>query len=1163
MTCDVCGTENNPDRKFCRECGNPLAVTCPNCDAANQPGDKFCGNCGHSLTEADAPTPASDEPSGPNQPEQRFVSVLFADIVGYTTLAENRDPEDVRDMLTVYFDRSRDIIEKFGGTVDKFIGDAVMGVWGASVAREDDAQRAVRAALELVDMVEALGEEIGIEDLVLRAGVNSGTTSVGPGGNEKGLVVGDLVNTASRLQSVAEPGTVFVGPATYEVTNRSIDYQYMGSRTVKGKEDDVHVYRAIRVASLVGGRMDDEIRQPPFVGRERELRLLKDGLDAVEAENRARLISFVGEAGIGKTRLAEEFKKIIDGYSHTIYWHWGRSPSYGEGVTFWALGEIIRSRAGIAEGEDSSRSRTRLRTMLTQFIPDEFERDRIELRLAGLLGLAEMPPDSRSELFASIRTFFQSIALHGPVVIVFEDLHWADAGLLEFIGELVERSTSSPILVVTLARPDLLDRRPDWGSQLRASMGARLGPLPDDDMRQLLTEYLPGVGNDVIDQIVDRVSGFPLYAVEIVRMLTSSGELIQDEGRFEYTGAPSEMALPDTLQTVIGARLDRLKSNQRSLLQDGAVLGQTFTLAAMKALRDEDPEHLESELGSLINLELLDIEDDPRSPERGQYRFVQSLIREIAYGRLNRDERRAKHQAAAEYFESFEDPELAGIVSSHYVGAFEATPKGPEREELAERALRALIDAASRAAQLHSHLQAMDLLDQAIAFTEDEGRRADLRLKAAESANLQAEVERGLDYATEAGSYYENAGDVKGVRRAATAKGDLLNSHYRSPEALEVVEAVYNDMASIEDAIDIGLAAEAARSFSLTTRTDDAIEACNRVLDTAADFDLPKTYLDTLITKATAAAFANRRLEAYTILRGASVEAENRGFLREALRAINNLSVIMYARNPRATLELGQQSLELARRAGDYSWLVRKTFDMAYHRDLRSGTYDRGEATLAELEDGTLSDFWNDLFHSLRCRYRLRQNPTKEAFEEAWEANERFAESTDPQTQSITQLTRAALNIEMGNWDEALEAVRPLIDGPLDASAWDAPWIAVLATCWLGERSKMDELSELARRTETPYLGECVEAARLAIAGDKAGSARLFTEVLQAWSQRMHPDTMTQAKALFAKLVGTEDAAARRAAQDAYEWCMETETRAFLRAFAEVMPTNREAAAVS
>lgn len=1157
MTCTVCGTENRPGRKFCRECGNALAVTCSNCDSANEPEAKFCGNCGEPLTaEVERPTsPATASAPTPEQPEQRFVSVLFADIVEYTTLSENRDSEDVRDMLTVYFDRAREIVERFGGTVDKFIGDAVMGVWGATLAMEDDAQRAVRAALELVDMVEALGEELGVDEMALRAGVNSGTTSVGPGGNEKGLVVGDLVNTASRLQSMAEPGTVFVGPATYEVTQRSIDYEDMGERRVKGKSESVQAYRAVRVASLIQGRLDDEVRQPPFVGRERELRLLKDGLAAIESEARARMISIIGEAGIGKTRLAEEFKKIIDGYTQTIYWHWGRSPSYGDGVAFWALGEIIRSRAGIVEGEGPARSRTRLRTMLAQFVPDEKDREWIEPRLSGLLGLTEMPSDSRSELFAALRSLFQNIALQGPVVIVFEDLHWADEGLLDFIGELVERSTRSPILVVTLARPDLLDRRPDWGTQHRSSIGVRLGPLPQDVMRQLVAEYVPGVETDVIDQIVGRVSGFPLYAVEIVRMLTASGDLVQEKGQFRYIGDSSDMGLPETLQTVIGARLDRLPPDQRGLLQAGAVLGQTFTLRALTALTGRPVPDLESELGALINLELLDIEDDPRSPERGQYRFVQSLIREAAYGRLNRDDRRGKHLAVAEYFEGFDDPELAGIIASHYMGAYEATPAGPDRETMVDKALSALTDAAARAADLHSHIQAMDLLDQAIELTADEERRAELCLLAVESAKKQGEVDRGLAYVRAGEKHYAATDDVLGLRRCVTAESDLLNSHYRSPEALSAINPVYEGLDTVESVVDVKLAAEAARSFALNLRHDESIAAADRVLNMAAEYDLPETYLDVLVTKATAMAFTNRRVEAFTILRGAAVESEKRGLLGEAVRALNNLGVVMSSRNPLEAAALTEHLLEVAQRLSDHAWIVRTTLSLATNR-IRQGRYQESEESLSGLDADTLSEPSKAGVRSVRARQELWREVSAEAFDEAIEASKFFQAQDDPQILALTQAVISEYHLLTGDWDTAYElgaAVDPHI-------TWQGLWLAAVASAWIGDRSRLYAIQDKARAVRVPGFELAIEAFALALDSDTDEAASALTKVIDLWSHRMYPDTMVQLKAVFAKLVGTEHPAAAQAAEEAYRWCVETGTKSFLNAFAEVMPSVDETA---
>lgn len=1151
MVCEVCGTDNKEGRKFCRECGNPLSATCASCGHANEPEDKFCGNCGNSLGN-DAAVPAARAAEAPVAAEQRFISVLFADIVGYTTLSEHRDSEDIRDMLTVYFERAREIIERFGGTVDKFIGDAVMGVWGATAAREDDAQRAVRAALELVDMVGALGDELEIEGMQLRAGVNSGRTSVGPGGNAKGLVVGDLVNTASRLQTIADPGTVFVGPSTYEVTQQSIDYEDMGERTVKGKAEAVHAYRAVRVASMVVGRADDEIRQPPFVGRERELRLLKDGLAAVEAENRARLISIVGEAGIGKTRLAEEFKNHIDGYSESIYWHWGRSPSYGDGVTFWALGEIIRRRAGIVEGEDQARSRTRLRTMLAEFVPNEEDREWIEPRLTGLLGLAEMPADSRSELFAALRAFFQNVAAKGPVILVFEDLHWGDGGLMDFISELVERSTRHPILVVSLARPDLLDRRPDWGSQHRSSMSVRVGPLPDADMRRMVAEYIPGVGDGVVDQIVHRVSGFPLYAVEIVRMLSASGDLVSSDGRFSYQGDPADMALPDTLHTVIGARLDRLDPAMRSLLQDGAVLGQTFTLAAISELRREPIDEIEKGLGSLINLELVDLEDDPRSPERGQYRFIQSLIREVAYGRLNRDDRRAKHLAAAEYFADFDDPELAGVIASHFMGAYEATPPGQDRDVMVARALAALTEAATRAADLHSHLQAMDLLDEAIEVAPQHQTRAELMLQAARSAELHGEVERGLAYLGDARTIYQQADDADGVRRAATAQSSILNGHYRSDEALRAVEDVYLQTDSFDDPISLALADEAARSYALTLRIDEALEACERVLAGVEPDEMHDTQLHTLITKGTALAWMGRRIEALTLLRGAAIEAQKRGFLRMEGRALNNLSSILATRNQRESLIVAEQLLQLANRAGEFGWIVRAINDVA-SQYIAVGRYDDAETLLGVINRDELTEFWQHAFDLWAAYKNFRLNPSPETQKSMGDELAYFSEETDHQIAAWFNVMTGITHYEMGEWREAFDAVVG-VDPTVDPAGL---WLAAAAAAWLGDSERVERVAAI-EGSPIPGFGRYVAAIKTALDGDKESAAVEFSGLLDYWRPRLLPDFYTDVQTVFARVVGLDHPEAAAAAAEAYQWCVDTGTNSLLQAWAEVFPGAEE-----
>ena len=345
--------------------------------------------------------------------ERRLVSILFADLVGFTPFAAERDAEEVRETLSRYFELARDVIARYGGTVEKFIGDAVMAVWGAPTAREDDAERAVRAALELVDAVHVLGP--GIQ---ARAGVLTGEAAVTLGAVNEGMVAGDLVNTASRLQSVATPGTVFVGEATYRAASSGVAFEPVGDQTLKGKPLPVAAWRALRVVAEVGGRNRRETLEAPFVGRDDEFRLLKDLFHATARERRARLVSVVGAAGIGKSRLTWEFLKYIDGLVEKVWWHDGRSPAYGTGISFWALGEMVRGRAGLLETDDEAVTRAKIAETVREHVPDEAEREWIEPALLALLGVEARI--ASEQLFAAWRTFFERLAATAPVVMVFE-----------------------------------------------------------------------------------------------------------------------------------------------------------------------------------------------------------------------------------------------------------------------------------------------------------------------------------------------------------------------------------------------------------------------------------------------------------------------------------------------------------------------------------------------------------------------------------------------------------------------------------------------------------------------------------------------------------------------------------------------------------------------
>ncbi|MDX6656879.1 MAG: hypothetical protein QOH62_1672, partial [Solirubrobacteraceae bacterium] len=568
-TCSACGTENRPGRRFCGQCGAALEIECPACGTANDPADRFCGRCGTGLA-ADAASGASPVPASVS--ERRLVSVLFADLVGFTTLSEHRDPEEVRELLSRYFDRCRTLIERYGGTVEKFIGDAVMAVWGTPVAREDDPERAVRAALALTQTVIALGEEVGMPDLRVRAGVLTGNAAVELGAGGEGMVLGDTVNTASRLQSIAAPGTVLVDDVTRRASEAAIAYEDAGSHEVKGREQPVHAYTALSVVAGAGGARRSVGLEAPFVARDRELTHIVEAFEASAEESRAQLVTVIGEAGTGKSRLLWEYFKYIDGVEKFVRWHQGRCPSYGEGVAYWALAEMVRSRADILEEEEPASARAKLRAAVEAHVPDERERRLVEPRLAHLLGLEQRVAPDRADLFSGWRLFFERIASAEPVVLVFEDLQWADSGLLDFIDYLIEWSAEFPIFVLALARPEIATTRPTWHSDIA------LGPLSDEAMRGALEGLVPGLPDDVARRILARAEGVPLYAVETVRMLLDRGVLAQDGSRYVVTGDVTDLDVPETLHALVAARLDGLDPPERMTLQLASVLGQVFTL---------------------------------------------------------------------------------------------------------------------------------------------------------------------------------------------------------------------------------------------------------------------------------------------------------------------------------------------------------------------------------------------------------------------------------------------------------------------------------------------------------------------------------------------------------------------------------------------------------
>ena len=942
MRCSHCGAERVPGAKFCQECGTPVALACPGCGVTVAPTAKFCHECGERL-EGARPTPlgASAGPAASGRPpdggrpgatagaERRLVTVLFADLVGFTTLAEGRDAEAVRDLLSRYFDGASEIVTRYGGTVEKFIGDAVMAVWGAPTAHEDDAERAVRAALDMVAAVRALDRDV-VGELQARAGVLTGEAAVTLGAVNQGLVAGDLVNTASRLQTAAAPGTVLVGESTRRSAAGAIAFESAGELELKGKTEPVTAYRALRVVAKARGIGRNEGLEPPFVGRDVEFRLVRDAFHASGRERRARLVSITGEAGVGKSRLAWEFSKYTDGLAAGTFWHEGRSPAYGEGVSFWALGEMIRKRCGLAEGDDEATTRQRVAATIEQHVADPAERSTIEACLLALLGLADPPTGGRDALFAGWRRFFERLTEADPVALLFEDLQWADDGLLDFIESVLEWSQSYPIFVLTLSRPELLERRPTWGAARNAT-SLPLGPLADDSMRELLAGLVPGLLDATARIILERAGGMPLYVVETVRMLIADGRLEPvGDGTYRATGAMDTIDVPTSLQALIAARLDALSPADRGLLQDAAVLGQSFAIDGLAAITADDPASLEPRLRGLVARDLLALDTDPRSPERGQYGFVQALIREVAYTTLSRKDRRARHLAAARYFESLDDGELAGALATHYLAAYESAPDGPEAPALAGQARIALRAAADRARDLGARDQAMAFLEAAARLPGDEDEQLSLLEAAGDIAVDSSRHAKGEALFGEVVQRSLAANDRRRAARATTKTGQAVLSLdlARSRAIIEQALIDFADLAPDDP--------EILRARSLLARLGmrqghfrevvQSVDAISGLLERSRD---ERMVLELLSTRAAALTTVNRPIEGLVMLDGIARRAETIGFADIATRARLNLSLHAADDDIRYGYEVARRGLEEALSRGARSDAAYNTLNCA------------------------------------------------------------------------------------------------------------------------------------------------------------------------------------------------------------------------------------------
>ena len=700
---------------------------CPNCGQDNPDRARFCLSCGTALGAPASSTAVE---------ERKIVSILFADLVGFTDRSDRADPEDVRAALWPYHAMLKREIERFGGTVEKFIGDAVMAVFGAPVSREDDAERAVRAALRILEDLPALNEEHEGLDLAVRVAVNTGEGLVNVTARaDRGetLVTGDVVNTASRLQGVAPVGGLVVGEATHRATRDLIEYESLDPVSLKGKAEPVPLWRAIR-ARAGFRRGVDATAATPFVGRELEQALLQQAYLRSVRERAVQLITVTGEPGVGKSRLIHEFFRFIDDQPDIVWWRHGRCLPYGEGVSFWALGEIVKSQAGILESDGPDEVSAKIAGAVA-LVVDESDRDWVAARLAPLVGIGTEVPADRGELFAAWRSFLEAIASTRSLVLVFEDLHWADDAMLEFVEHLVDWSSGVPILVLCTARPELYERHAGWSGGKRNAVTIALSPLTSEESDELISALL-GDGEldaEVRKSLIDRSGGNPLYAEEFIRMVA---ERTSSNGN----GA-TDVAVPETVHALIAARLDTLPSERKAILHDASVVGRVFWAGAVAHIGGIGEAGVREGLHDLSRKELVRPVRGGSVKDEAEYSFWHALVRDVAYGQIPRGPRSQKHRAAAEWIERFAGERVADhaeVLVHHYREAASlARAAGFEADaaELDRKRLTYLVMAGDRTVHLDPRRAQAYFAEALELCPADDPTRPDVLARAAESAH--------------------------------------------------------------------------------------------------------------------------------------------------------------------------------------------------------------------------------------------------------------------------------------------------------------------------------------------------------------------------------------------------------------------------------------------
>jgi class 3 adenylate cyclase/tetratricopeptide (TPR) repeat protein len=1025
-------------------------ITCPTCGQENRDGARFCDACAAPLA---AEAPGARE-------ERKIVTVLFADLVGFTSQAEQLDPEDVRAILSGYHERVRWELERYGGTVEKFIGDAVMAIFGAPMAREDDPERAVRAALAVRDAIAELNEAEDTRELHVRIAITTGETLVRLDARPEegeGMAAGDVVNTAARLQSAAPIHGVLVDETTYRATERSIEYEKAAPVDAKGKAAPVDAYEAKEARARYGVDVR-QIGRTPLVGRVQELDALRDALTRARTQREPQLVTLGGVPGIGKSRLVYELFRGLQADPDLVIWRQGRSLPYGEGIAYWALSEIVKAQAGILETDGENEAAAKLARSVSDVVLEEREAAWVERNLGPLVGLAadsELGADRRGEAFSAWRRLFEAMAETRPLVLVFEDLHFADDGLLDFVDYLVDWATGAPLLAIGTARPELLARRPGWGGGKANAITLSLSALSDTETAQIVHAMLHQavLPAELQQRLLQRAEGNPLYAEEFARLVA--------EGR-----QPDE--LPESVQGIVAARLDALEAAEKRHLQDAAVLGKVFWLGAAAHLGGEEPWALEERLHDLERKEFVRRERRPSVAGETEYAFRHLLVRDVAYGQIPRAERAAKHVLAAEWIEQLGRPEdHAEMLAHQYLAALELRrAAGQDVSTLAVRAHAALREAGDRASALYAFAAAARFYGEALATAD--GADAEVRFRHAEALYRSGD-ESGRQALEDAREALISVGSSE---RAAEADALLAEAWWHRGDR----DRCFEHLAEAEELVRDGppsrakarVLSQIARYRAIAADSTAAMPAGSEALAIAEELGLDEVRAHALnnvsLAKFNAGDFSGAIANVEQ-----SIEIALAINSPEASRGYNNLSVYTWvAGNAQEALRLREESVHVAERLGGpgagygRSTLVIHLYSV--------GRWD--EAVLLTdqvVAEGEREPNVGESFaRTRRALIRLARGDNSGALEDARRALEIARPAKDPQTLWAALAPWIQVGAELGIGEDVELAAEELLQ-EVSAQSYGGQEITMFQAVWVARQCGF---ADRLRRLLEPFEGE-------------------------------------------------------------------------------------------